>query len=56
MRDAKEITKIDGFDYLASVPEGETVVSMAVHQDTLFVATDRHVYMLCDNKRLELID
>lgn len=56
MRDAEGIQTIDGFNYLASVPEGEVIVSMAVNNDMLFVATDRHIYVLVDDKRLEMID
>lgn len=55
MRDAKDLTSMDGMEYLASAPDGEIIKDMVVHNDVLFVATDKHLYVLKDNKRLELV-
>ena len=56
MRDAKELHSINGFKYLASVPKDEIIKSMAVKDGKLFVATDKHIYTLEDEKRLEIAD
>ncbi len=55
MRDAKELETIDGLDYLASAPEGETIIAMVESCGELFVATDKHLYQFADKKRLEQI-
>lgn len=56
MRDATGLEFLINCEYLASVPEGETIVSMVVHDGQLFVATEKHVYQLLDNKRLEKLE
>ena len=56
MRDANELSKIDGMKYLASVPKGEIIKDMVVHDGKLFIATDKHVYTLEDGKRLEKVE
>jgi hypothetical protein len=56
MRDAKGMQTIDGMEYLASIPEGEIIVDMTVHQGTLYVASEKHIYRLVDNKRLERLN
>ncbi len=55
MRDADNLETMEGFNYLASVPEGETIVGMVEVDGYLIVATDKHIYELTDEKRLELI-
>ena len=45
---------LDNMNYLASVPDGEEIIGITVFQDNLYVATEHHLYKLCDNKRLEL--
>lgn len=55
MRNAEGLSTIDGMEYLASVPKGETIVGMTVFDGTIFVATDKHIYTLEDGKRLELV-
>lgn len=56
MIDAKDLYKIDGMSYLASVPKGEIIKDMVVHDGILFVATDKNIYTLEDNKRLERVE
>lgn len=56
MRDAKNLDTVDGMKYLASPPKGEVIVSMAVFDDNLYVATAEHLYKLVDDKRLELVE
>ncbi|GAG35120.1 unnamed protein product [marine sediment metagenome] len=51
MRDAAELKTLDGFKYIASVPEGEIIRAMVV-KDNLYVATDKHIYKLIADKRL----
>ena len=55
MRDAKELNGIDGMEYLASMPKGEEVVNMVVHNGVLYVSTSKHIYKLKDERRLERI-
>lgn len=55
MRDADELQTLDGMKYLASVPEGEVINSMAEWKGDIFVATNKHVYVLRGEKRLERI-
>ncbi len=55
MRDADELTTLSGVSYLASVPEGEVINAMVIHDGKLFVSTDKHVYTLEDGKRLERV-
>ena len=38
--------------YLASVPHGEVVVDLIEMNGTLYVATQKNVYRLVDDKRL----
>ncbi len=53
MRDAKELETMDGMKYLASVPDDEIIKSMQVLSGKIFVATDKRIYTLEDEKRLE---
>ena len=53
MIDAKKLSGISGAKYLASVPDGETILNMTVFKDQLFIATDSNLYVLTDDKRLE---
>lgn len=55
MRDAEELYKMDGMNYLASAPNNEIIKNMVVYEGKLFVATDKHIYTLEDEKRLEFI-
>ncbi len=52
MRDAKGLETIGGMDYLASAPKGEVIVDMVIKNKMLYVATDKHIYKLTDDKRL----
>ncbi len=36
------------YTHMANIPEGHVVVSMVVHKDTVFVATDKGVYFLAN--------
>ena len=54
MRNADGLQTIDGMEYLASAPDGETIVWMVVRNDILYVATEKHLYRLVDEKRLAL--
>lgn len=56
MRDAKEIEKLTGMTYIASAPEGEIIVDMTIFNNHLYIVTDRHLYKLTDDKRLEQIE
>ena len=56
MRDAEPLKTMDGMKYIASVPDDEDIVAMVEHEGTLFVASDKHLYILADRKRLERID
>jgi hypothetical protein len=56
MRNAEELNTIDGMKYLASVPKNEIIKAMAVYEGKLFVTTDKHIYTLEDDKRLELVE
>lgn len=38
--------------FLHSFPSGEQAVSMVVHKDKLYIATNRRVYFLSDNGKL----
>lgn len=53
MRDAKGLETMDGFKYLASVPDGEEITGMTIHDNTIYVSTNKHIYKLVDDKRLE---
>ena len=55
MIDAEKLSGIDRVEYLASVPKGEIVVSMVFHKGSLYVAAEKHIYVLKDDKRLEKI-
>ncbi len=55
MIDAKKLNGISGAQYLASIPSGEIIIQMTVFKDQLFIASDKHVYVLTDDKRLEVI-
>jgi len=35
---------------LASVPDGEIIVSMVEHKGQVIVATDKHVYLMGEDK------
>jgi hypothetical protein len=37
---------------LVTCPEGETIVSMVVHRDRVYIATNIHVYRLDDENQL----
>jgi len=54
MRDAEGLKGIDGVKYLTSAPKGETIVDMQVFNDVLYIATDKHIYKLVDDKRLDI--
>lgn len=54
MRDGKYLTEMDGVKYIASIPKDEIIVSMCAVGDCLFVASDRHLYKLVDERRLEI--
>jgi len=56
MRDAKDLKSMDGVKYVASVPDGEIIISMCVSNGVLFIATSKHIYMMVDNKRLERVE
>ena len=55
MRDADEFNNMDGMEYIASIPDGEIVVAMTVCGGNLYVASDKHLYVLADKKRLEQV-
>jgi hypothetical protein len=55
MRDAKGMETMDGVQYLASCPDGETIVAMVVHHYKLYIATEKHIYRLDDERRLTRI-
>lgn len=56
MRDAAGMETISGMKYLASTPNDEEIISMMAHDGELFVVTKNHLYVLVDNKRLELVE
>ena len=56
MRDAEELKTIDGMEYLASAPKGETIVDMVERGGVLYVATSKHVYKLINEVRLERLE
>jgi len=56
MRDIKELNSIDGLEYLASVPDGEIIKHMASNNGEIFIATDKHIYMLENGKWLKEIN
>ncbi len=56
MRNAKEIKTIDGMRYLASAPKNENITGLAEVDGKLYVSTEKHIYTLEDEKRLELIE
>ncbi len=53
MRDANELKGIDGMQYLASAPKGEIFISLVAKDDAIYAATDKHIYKLVGDKRLE---
>jgi len=53
MRTAKGLETIDGMEYIASIPSGETIVGLVVKDGTLYAASDKHLYKMINNKRLE---
>ena len=53
MRSANGLQYCDGMEYIASVPKGETIVSMVVFGEKLYVSTDKDIYVLADDRRLE---
>jgi len=55
MIDVDKLKGLDGVDYVASVPAGETIVDMITLDGNLFIATDKHIYQLIDVKRLERV-
>jgi len=56
MRDAADLKTLDGMVYIASVPRDENIISIVVKGKTLFVATDKHIYKLVKNKRLQAVN
>jgi len=56
VRDAENLETADGVNYLASVPEGETIRGMVVYNDVIYLHTANHIYRLVDDKRLERVD
>ena len=56
MIDAKELRGLDNMTYVASMPKGEIIKDMVVHDGILFVATDKNIYTLEDGKRLERVE
>ena len=54
MRDASGLETMAGANYIASVPQDELIVSMVVHDGKLYISTNKHIYILKDDKRLEL--
>lgn len=56
MIDAKFLKNLAGAEYVASVPRGETIISMVVCDGDLFIATSKNIYRLIDKKRLEPAD
>ena len=54
MRDAEELKAIDGMTYLASAPDGEIINSMILHNGKIYVSTNKHIYVLENDKRLSL--
>lgn len=56
MRSAEALKTMDGMEYIASLPTGEIIIGMSVYNNELFVASEAHVYVLKDKKRLELDD
>lgn len=55
MRDAAELDGINKMTYLASIPKGEIAIGMCVHKDNIYIATDKAVYKLSDDKKLDRI-
>ena len=56
MRDAKNLLTMDGMAYVASVPEGEIITGIVTAGNELFVSTNKHIYLLVDRKRLEIVE
>lgn len=56
MKGTNKLKGLDGMEYICSVPKGEKIIALATCQDRLFVATDKDLYVLADEKRLEKID
>ena len=56
MRDAEGLETMKGMKYLASVPDGEIIEHITTHDGKLFVATNKHIYILEDEKRLKKVD
>ena len=45
----------DGLKLFASAPDGEVIVSMIKHDDGVFVATDKNVYLLTEDGQMSQI-
>lgn len=56
MRDANGLETMEGMKYIASVPKDEVIISTAVKDGVLYLAADKHLYKLVDDKRLEHAD
>ncbi len=56
MRNACELLNMDNLVYLASAPKGEIIKSIASLEGRLYVCTEKHIYILIDDKRLEAVD
>jgi len=56
MIDAKRLSGLDGMEYVASVPDGEIIIGLQIHEGKLFVATSSNIYLLRDEKRLEIVE
>jgi len=56
MRDANNLETMDGLEYLASAPKGEVFTGMVAVDNELFLATDKHLYVLKNKKRLEKVE
>lgn len=49
------IKKISSCKHIASLPEGEIVVSMTTHKGKVFVTSNKNVYFLNEKNQLEKI-
>ncbi len=49
------IKKISGREHVASLPEGETIVSMVNHNGKVLVASNKNIYFLNEKTQLEKI-
>ena len=54
MRSMPNSYKLDGFEYLTSIPKDDgDIIATVAHDDILFVASSKHIYKLTDERRLE---